>query len=68
MPRTIKAGEWRILHGEWRDAGASLTIIATRESPRRFGRPDVTKLSRIFLCRIRRAVSRGVVRPVEGTG
>ena len=48
MPRTITAGEWRILHGEWRDAGASLTIIATRESPRHFWRPDVTKLSRIL--------------------
>ncbi|HEY2854188.1 MAG TPA: hypothetical protein VGJ18_15145 [Gemmatimonadaceae bacterium] len=62
MPRAIAAGEWRILHGEWRDAGASLTIIATRESPRRFWRPDVTKLSRILLCRIRRAAGRRVVR------
>ena len=51
MPRTTEPGEWRIQLGEWRDAGASLTIIATREPPPRLWRPDVTKLSRI-LCGI----------------
>jgi copper chaperone NosL len=48
MATTIEPGEWRIVHGEWRDEGAGLTIIATRPRARRHWRPDVTKLSRIL--------------------
>lgn len=51
MPNTIATGEWRMLHGEWRNGGADLTIVATRLTPRHHWRPDVTKLSRA-LCGI----------------
>ena len=51
MASTIATGEWRILHGEWRNGGVDLTIVATRQKPRHFWRPDVTKLSRA-LCGI----------------
>lgn len=51
MASTIATGEWRILHGEWRDGGVELTIVATRQKPRHYWRPDVTKLSRA-LCGI----------------
>ena len=46
MASTIATGEWRILHGEWRNGGVDRTIVATRQKPRLFWRPDVTKLSR----------------------
>ena len=48
MSNTSAIGEWRIIHGEWRDGGASLTIVATRRSPHRRWRPDVTKLPRLL--------------------
>jgi hypothetical protein len=48
MKDTREVGDWRILHGEWRDGGASLTIVATRQPARRGWRPNVTKLSRLL--------------------
>jgi len=51
MPSTIATGEWQLLHGEWRNGGVDMTIIATRQRPRHYWRPDVTKLSRA-LCGI----------------
>lgn len=48
MSNTSAIGEWRIIHGEWRDGGASLTIVATRRSSHRRWRPDVTKLPRLL--------------------
>jgi len=48
MPSMIEIGEWRILHGAWSDGGASLTIIATRSTPRRAWRRRMSELARAF--------------------
>ena len=48
MPSTVEVGEWRIQNGVWRDGGALLTIVATRPTPSKAWRPDVTKLSRLL--------------------
>ena len=42
MARPIEPGDWRILHGDFRDDGANLTIIATRLS----APPRVSRISR----------------------